>query len=181
MPELFGRIHKYAEMAREAVAPEGIRYINYYLSHACNENCSFCRTRDQKIKMMTREERCEAFRRLRLFTDKHPVISIIGGEPTLLPDFLIEAIEDAKKAAGLDYLAISVDCNDVSSRTDSDSALKHLGHARKLGIIPAVNTVITRNTNTNTFKQFASEVMKNDIFVSLLVCSPCVPIANFDK
>lgn len=206
MLELLGRFQEYVGLAREAIKPEKVRYVNYFLTHACNRNCSFCRTKDQKVKVMTREERRESFRRLRLLTNKHPVMSIIGGEPTLFPDLLIEAIMDAKEfgfivslvtnaygldkdeglvdrlaVAGLDYLAISVDCDNESQRTDLDSALSHLSHARKLGIIPAVNTVLTRNTSTNTFKQFASKVIENNIFISPLICSPCVPAGSFSN
>ncbi len=207
MREFFGRIQEYAGLAREAIMPnEKIRYVNYFLTHACNQNCGFCRAKNQIVKVMTREERREGFRRLRLLTSKHPIMSIIGGEPTLLSNLLIEAIMDAKEfgfmvslvtnaygldkdeslidelaKTGLNYLAISVDCDNKSQRTNLDSALRHLSKARKLGIVPAVNTVLTRQTNTDIFKQFANEVIKNNIFISPLICSPCVPGGSFSN
>lgn len=124
-------------------------------------------------------------------------MSIIGGEPTLHPQLLLEAVEDASefgfhvsvvsngfglnedllvrlKDAGMERLGLSVDTEEVSARIDREKAYRLLGVAKSLGIIPTVNTVFTRNSDITTFKQFAEEVIDQGFFFNFLVCNPAV-------
>lgn len=184
---------------KEAVAPSPgkLRFVQYYLSHACDQDCGFCVAKDQRIPVMSRTNRREAFGRIKEFSIKHPLMSIIGGEPTLHPDLLVEAVEDASDFgfhvsvvsngfglneellerlgnAGLERLGISLDTEGVSNRVNKEKMLGLLETAKSLNIIPALNSVFTRKTDVSAYKQLVEEVISHGIFFNMLYCSPAV-------
>lgn len=65
-----------------------LRNIRFYLTENCNANCSTCFNRNTRGKSYMRvdkfEQLCAYFR-----DNKVPVLKIMGGEPTLHPDFQI--------------------------------------------------------------------------------------------
>lgn len=153
---------------------------------------------------MKPDERKEALRRLRTLSSSQAMISIIGGEPTLRPDFLVDAIKDAADAgffvsavsngwgltddliarlsdAGLSYLAVSVDSDRTSPKRNLERAIERLGAAKQYGIVPVVNSVITSETDIADFKAFAGTIIDNGIFISPLTCSPKVPGGAFSN
>lgn len=186
------------------IPPEKLRFVNWYLQHGCDLDCSYCQVPKQKVPIMDRVKRLDALTRVRQLCINEPIISIIGGEPTLRPDFLVDAIRDASEAgffvnlvtngwgltpelikrlgeAGLQYLAISVDCDTDAEKSNLEKALSLHAITKEQGIIPVINTVITRQTDSKTFKHFAQNVISNGFFISPLVCSPSVPNGVFSS
>lgn len=176
--------------------PGQLRYINWYLQHGCDLNCFYCKVPKQRIKVMNRPQRKEALDKLRQLSVDNLMLSIIGGETTLNPDLLVEAIQDATEAgffvsavtngwgltpdlleemakAGLRYLAFSVDCDEGLDKTPNlEKALGLLSYARKKGIVPVVNAVITNRTNGSMFRLFASMIIEKGFLINPLACSP---------
>lgn len=196
---------KHLDAVKSAIAPtEKLRYINWYIQHGCDLDCFYCKVPKQKVGIMTPDERVEALTKIRPLFDKKPMISIIGGEPTLRPEFLIENVQAAHNAgflvnlvsngwgltpdlinrlaeAGLQYLAISVDCDAGAEKSNLAKALELHKTTREQGIIPVINTVITRNTKPDDFKNFTHQVITAGSFISPLVCSPEVPEGVFSS
>lgn len=187
-------------LARTVICPPAwrLRFINFCLYHACDLDCSFCKVPKQKVKTMPPEIRKEAFRRLALLAAPVCKMSILGGEPTLRPQLLLEAVEDAAIAgflpnvvsngyaltedlirdlarAGLDHLAISVDVEAKGAlRANLDKALSLLQVARSWGIAPVINVLVSRSTDVEQLKHFCQKVFDAKCFISLLVMSPNV-------
>ncbi|MFC1749075.1 radical SAM protein [Pseudomonadota bacterium] len=196
---------KLIEGVTTAVFPKDeIRFVNWYLQHGCDLDCSYCRVPLQAVKPMNLEQRLEALCRLRTLCSSTPVLSILGGEPTLRPDYLVGAVEDAASLgfrvntitngrgltpeliqrlaqAGLSHLGMSVDSDQEATKSNLDRALHLLTFARENGIVPAVNTVITRNTDPESFKHFARTIIGTKIMISPLMCSPQVPNGAFSN
>ena len=175
--------------------PEKLRFVNWYLQHGCDLDCYFCKVPKQKTKIMNPKQRREALAKLRSISqDGAAMLSIFGGETTLKPENFVGAVKDASKAgffvdaitngwgltekliqqlseAGLSYLAYSIDSDPKSPKRDLEKAMHFLSVARDFGIIPVVNTVLTRGTNLDDFKNLAKTVINSNIFLSLLICS----------
>jgi len=151
---------------------------------------------------MDRDQRREALGRLRRLCVKQPVISVFGGEPTLTPGLLLEAVSDAASlgylvnvvtngsglspdlirrlgSAGLYYLAISVDCDDDTEKSDLQQALDLHKVAKRQGIIPVVNAVVTRRTSPVAMKRLVTSVINAGYLFSPLMCSPEIPGGSF--
>ena len=193
---IFREALHYRSVIFETIFPsKGLRFINWYMQHGCDLDCYYCKVPKQRVGLMDREDRRDARKKVRKLCSKQPVISILGGEPTLRPDFLIEAIEDATRigflvyvvsngwgltpdligrlaSAGLQCLSISVDCDEDAVKSNLDKALFLQSHSRKHGIQPVINTVLTRKTNLRIFKQFVTRIINASCFVNPLMCSP---------
>jgi MoaA/NifB/PqqE/SkfB family radical SAM enzyme len=193
---MFKEIAQHFDAISDSLAPSSeLRFVNWYLQHGCDLDCYYCKVPKQKVRTMDRETRRIALSRVRKLCSKQPVISILGGEPTLRPDFLVDAVSDASEAgflvnmvsngwgltpeliarlgnAGLQYLGISVDCDENSTKSNLGKALLMHQTSREYGIFPVVNTVITSNTNTESFKNFVAEITDARCFISPLACSP---------
>ena len=179
-------------LAKNAISPAAwkLRFINFCLYHACDLDCPFCQVPKQKVKTMPPELRREAFRKLALIAAPGCKMSILGGEPTLRPDLLLEAVTDAVRAgflpnvvtngyaltedliiqlaqAGLDHLAMSVDVEGAQGalRTDLDKALRLLRFARDRRITPVVNVLVSRQTDIGALKRFCQKVIDAKVFV----------------
>lgn len=196
------------QAARIAMFPPNgkLRSISYCLYHGCNlaGQCTFCQVPFHKVidpssgkeKIMTRLERQECLRRLRLVSVPGALINVLGGEPTLRPELLLEAVEDAASfgflvnvvtngyaltpelivklaRAGLHHLAISVDC-DGGPRHELDKALKLHQSTIANGIIPVINVIVGSDTDPGDLKDFCQKVFGKKCFISLLVMSPSV-------
>ncbi|MBZ0317921.1 MAG: radical SAM protein [Anaerolineae bacterium] len=196
---------KHREAIRIAISPsEKLRYINWYLQHGCDLSCHYCQVPKQRVSVMDRSQRIAALSKLRQLSVKYPTISILGGEPTLRPQLLVEAVHDATEAgflvnlvsngwgltpelitqlgeAGLYFLGISVDCDSKAQKSNLEKALVHHTFTRQAGIIPVINTVITRETDVNEFKKFAKAIIDSGCFISPLACSPAVPHGVFSS
>ncbi len=195
----------YSGAIKGAIFPSNeIRFINWYLQHGCDLACYYCKVPKQNVGIMPREERNEVLQKVRPLCSAQPIISLLGGEPTLRPDFLIEAVTDASNAgflvnvvsngwgltpelikrlgnAGLHYLGISVDSDDGALKSNLAKALSLHETTKESGILPVINTVITSNTQPETFKKFVSEVIQAGCFISPLACSPEVPGGAFSS
>jgi len=147
---------------------------------------------------MSASQRGEAFRRLKLMSAPACKMSILGGEPTLQPQLILEAVADAASAgflvnvvtngyalterliiqlgnAGLDHLAVSVDVPQPGAlRTDLEKALTLLQVARRQGITPVINVLVGSKTDLKALKAFCQQVFDAGCFVSLLAMSPNV-------
>jgi MoaA/NifB/PqqE/SkfB family radical SAM enzyme len=198
-------ISNYSEAIKGAIFPEAeLRFVNWYLQHGCDLDCFYCKVPKQRVGIMSREDRQEVLQKVRKLCSKQPVISLLGGEPTLRPDFLTEAIKDAANAgflvnvvsngwgltpelisrlgkAGLHYLGISVDSDETALKSNLDKALSLHLTTKENGILPVINTVITRNTTTEGFKKFVTRVIQTGCFISPLACSPEVPDGAFSS
>lgn len=153
---------------------------------------------------MDRNKRKEVLKKISTLCEKKTLMSIIGGEPTLRPDLLVEAVEDAVEdgflvnvvtdgwglnpdlivrlgKAGLHHLAISVDCNEIAEKTNLKRAIKLHAITKQEGILPVINSVLTSDTNIASFKQFAKTIMSEGIFLSPLACSPETPNGVFSS
>ena len=131
-------------------------------------------------------------------------LSIFGGEPTIEPRLLLDAVKDGADAgffvslvsnlydltpklidglgtAGLKYLGISLDSNHHSDENTISRGFSLLDYAKSKGIVPVVNTVITSETDTQTFKQFTNNVLNRGFFISAVPCSPQVPMGEFSN
>ncbi len=196
---------RHADVIKDSILPsEEIRFVNWYLQHGCDLDCYYCKVPKQRVGTMNREDRRTTLRKVRQLCSKEPIISILGGEPTLRPDFLIEAVEDANNAgflvnmvsngwgltpdlirrlgdAGLHYLGISVDCDEDAVKSNLDKALFLHSITKEQGILPVINSVITRNTDSKKFRQFATKIMDAGYFISPLACSPEVPGGAFSS
>lgn len=203
--KLIKEIIKYQEFFKAGFLPENeLRFVNWYIQHSCDLDCSYCRVPQQSVKIMGIEQRRDALQKTRQLCGKRPIISLLGGEPTLKPDFLIEAIKDASASgflvnlvtngwgltpelirrlsdSGLHYLAISVDSDDGAEKSNLEKALSLQQITKQERIIPVINTVITNNTNPAVFKEFAKTIINNDIFLSPIACSPEVPGGVFSN
>ncbi len=193
--------HKYS--LRACLMPGGkLRFVNWYLLHSCDRSCCYCKVAEQKVRVMDRDLRKEALRRMTRLCARNTLLSIIGGEPTLRPDLLVEAVQDAVKEgflvnivtngwglspdlikrlgrAGLHHLAISVDCHGKAEKANLIRAIKLHSVTTQEGILPVINTVLTRGTDIAKFKRFGNTVMRHGIFLSPLACSPEVPSGVF--
>lgn len=181
-----------------------LRFINWYLHHSCNLRCHYCKVIDQKSPIMDSKVRADALRSLREISARGAIVSILGGEPTLSMGLLLEAVAEARKNcfhvnlvtngyglsedtilelkdAGLDYLAVSVDCHKASEKTELERFVSMLQFARSQGIVPVVNTVITSDTSEKEFRSHCNYIISRGIFISPLVCSPEVPGGAFSK
>lgn len=196
---------RYRETIQSALRPtEELRFINWYLQHGCDLDCFYCRVPKQKIGVMTKDQRREALRKLRSLTSSSAMLSIIGGEPTLRPELLLEAVRDAVEIgynvgivtngwglspdlimqlgeAGLSSMSLSVDCDSDAEKHNLRRALELHHSSKKCGIVPIINTVITRETDPQKFKEFAKCVINNGCFVAALACSPEVPQGAFSN
>ncbi|KKQ36936.1 MAG: Radical SAM domain protein [Candidatus Roizmanbacteria bacterium GW2011_GWA2_37_7] len=195
----------YSEAIKGAIFPNmELRFVNWYLQHGCDLDCSYCKVPKQKVGIMSQEDRQEVIQKVRNLCSKQPIISLLGGEPTLRPDFLVEAVEDAANAgflvnvvsngwgltpelimrlgkAGLHYLGISVDSDRNTLKSNLGKALSLHATTRKFGILPVINTVVTSDTRSEDFKKFAGEVIRAGCFISPLACSPEVPGGAFSS
>ncbi|GEM_PF-3206536 len=183
---------------------EKLRFVNWYLLHGCDLACSYCKVPKQKIQVMGRNTRKEVLRRISALCARKTLISIIGGEPTLRPDLLVEAVQDAVAEeflvnivtdgwgltpdlikrlgrAGLHHLAISVDCHEKAEKSNLRRAIELHAVTKQEGILPVINTVITRDTDIAAFKHFSKSIIKEGIFLSPLACSPEVPNGVFSS
>jgi MoaA/NifB/PqqE/SkfB family radical SAM enzyme len=181
-----------------------LRFVNWYLQHGCDLDCFYCKVPKQRVGVMNRQDRMEVLNKVRKLCSKEPIISLLGGEPTLRPDFLVEAVRDSANAgflvnvvsngwgltpelisrlgkAGLHYLGISVDCDEDSIKSNLGKALELHDVSKRYGIIPVINTVITRNTEGANFKKFANNIIDNGCFISPIACSPEVPDGVFSN
>jgi MoaA/NifB/PqqE/SkfB family radical SAM enzyme len=199
-------ICKHTPGVKAALVPEPgrLRFVNWYLHHECNLNCGYCRCPRHPTTIMSTEQRGQALVRLRQLASREAILSIIGGEPTLRPELLLEAVSNASELgfsvsmvsngyqlnsalleqlshAGLGYLAVSVDCNTGALKRDLDGALAHLAVAKRLGIVPVINTTVTRAVDYSTFRLFVRTVVGEGYFVHPLVCSPKVPGGAFSN
>jgi len=195
--------HRYSIKA-SLLPGEKLRFVNWYLLHGCDLSCSYCKVPKQKIRVMDRNTRKEALKRISTLCARKTLISIIGGEPTLRPDLLVGAVQDAVEegflvnivtdgwgltpdlikrlgTAGLHHLAISVDCHESAEKANLVRALKLHAVTKQEGILPVINTVITRDTDIATFKRFSNTIMRKGVFLSPLVCSPEVPKGVFSS
>lgn len=195
--------HKYSIKA-SLFPGEKLRFVNWYLLHGCDLACSYCKVPNQKIRIMDRDTRREVLKRVSTLCAPKTLISIIGGEPTLRPDLLVEAVNDAVEQgflvnivtdgwgltprlikrlgrAGLHHLAISVDCHNNAEKSNLLQAVTLHKITKQEGILPVINTVITRNTDVSTFKQFSKTIMSEGIFLSPLACSAEVPNGVFSN
>ena len=85
----------YSESIKGAIFPSNeLRFVNWYLQHGCDLDCSYCKVPKQKVGIMSQEDRQEVIQKVRNLCSKQPIISLLGGEPTLRPDFLVEAVEE---------------------------------------------------------------------------------------
>ncbi|OGD08824.1 hypothetical protein A2397_05260 [Candidatus Amesbacteria bacterium RIFOXYB1_FULL_44_23] len=195
----------YSESIKGAIFPSNeLRFVNWYLQHGCDLDCSYCKVPKQKIGIMSQGDRDSVLLKIRSLSSKQPIISLLGGELTLRPDFLVEAVTDAanvgflvnvvsngwgltpdliKKlsAAGLHYLGISVDSDENSLKQNLEKALSLHRTTREIGILPVINTVITKETDPDTFINFATRVINTGCFISPLACSPEVPGGVFSS
>lgn len=196
---------RHSDLVADSMFPDSeLRFVNWYLQHGCDLDCYYCKVPKQKVGTMNREERLEALTKVRKLCSKQPVINIMGGEPTLRPDFLVEAVSDAVEVgflvnvisngwgltpeliarlghAGLNYLGISVDCDENSVKSNLSKALAMHKISKEQGILPVINTVITGNTDTERFKNFVTEVTAAGCFISPLACSPEIPGGAFSS
>lgn len=203
--KMLNEVLRYSNVISESFIPDSeLRFVNWYLQHGCDLDCYYCKVPKQKVGVMNQEARNEALRKVRQLCSKQPVLSILGGEPTLRPDFLVEAVSDAADAgflvnmvtngwgltpelikrlgnARLHYLGISVDSDDDAVKSNLDKALFLQKKSKELGIIPVINTVITSKTNTKTFKNFVNRIIDSGCFISPLACSPEVTGGAFSS
>jgi MoaA/NifB/PqqE/SkfB family radical SAM enzyme len=179
-----------------------IRYVGWYLHHGCNLDCFYCKVPKQKIHNMNRAEAVDALTRLYAFCTKRPILSITGGEPTLNADRLTESIEDATKigylvqlvsngarlfpgtirnlrAAGLQYLALSIDIEEETRKPGINQALQILEEAIGAGLVATANIVISQDTDIKCLRKSVQDIVKSNKFVNVLICSPEVPHGSF--
>jgi len=195
--------------ARNAIfpPPDKLRFVNYYLYHGCDlaGQCEFCRVPMQKVKnpdtgkevIMTQAQRREAFEKLKKISIPGAKMSILGGEPTLRPDLLIEAINDAVSfgfrvntisngyaltpelirrlaEVGLEHLGISIDAGGNGPRQNLEKALELHQSTRQAGIMPVINLLVSSLTDFDVFKEISLKIIKAKCFLSLVVTSPDV-------
>jgi MoaA/NifB/PqqE/SkfB family radical SAM enzyme len=198
-------IVNYSESIKGAIFPSNeLRFVNWYIQYGCNLECSYCKVPKQKVEVMSQKDRKGVLQKVRNLCSKQPIISLLGGEPTLRPDFLVEVVSDANKAgflvnvvsngwgltpdlikrlgiAGLHYLGISVDCDKNTIKSNLEKALSLHETTKRIGVLPVINTVINHETQPETFKKFVSEVIQSGCFISPLACSPEIPGGIFSS
>lgn len=184
--------------------PDKLRFINWYLLHGCNLSCNFCKVPRHPADIMNREQKQEALGKLRQLSTPGIPLSILGGEPTAKPILLTEAVKDAADAgffvclvsngwklssqlieqlgdAGLKYLGLSIDYGHGDNYGNYEKKFKLLKIANEKGIVPVVNTVLTKQTDTKNFRQLIDSALKAGLFVNPIVCSPEVPDGSFSN
>lgn len=184
--------------------PDTIRLLHYFIDNLCNLQCPNCRVPNQSVgPRLNTDEQLETIQRLKRICTNSAQMTIVGGEPTLDPDFLASTIKTASdagfvvstvtngtllnetlitrlKQAGLSYLSISVDSNG-SPKRNLDKALNNLDYAKRQGILPVVSSVITLDTGIEEYKTFADKIINNGFFLSLSICSPSMPNGRFSN
>lgn len=198
------RIRENWPQIKALIAPEeaersSIRFVNFCIDHRCNLGCVYCKVAKQNIPPMEEIERPEAFRRLKGICSDEAVLSIVGGEPSRRPAFLVRVITDATNAGFyvnlttngfkvdknlienlgeirgpngqyLRQIAISVDTD--GPKNDLPKALGILSMVKEQGIWPVVNTVISAHTDINSFRKLADEVINHGFFIVPQIVSP---------
>lgn len=203
---MFTEAVQYNRAIKEALIPpkDKLRFVNWYIQHGCDLDCYYCKVPKQRVGLMSDDERTEALTKLRSLCSAKPILTLIGGEPTLRPDYLVETVETANQfgfwvntvtngwgltpelikqlgQAGLRYLAISVDSDSNAPKTDLARALNFHAITKQNWIMPVINTVITRRTNGDTFKNFSKTILNEGCFLSPGLCSPGVPGGAFSN
>jgi MoaA/NifB/PqqE/SkfB family radical SAM enzyme len=200
------RLRQYFDGVKASISPEPdkLRFINWYLSHGCNLSCDFCRVPRHPTTIMNFGERQEALGKLQQVSSPGALLSIFGGEPTANPALLTEAVRDAADAgyfvclatngwklspdlveelgnAGLKYLSLSVDHEHGRDQKHIEESFQLLTIAREHGIVPVVNSVLTKQTGVKKFEQFIDTVLQAGLFVNPIACSPEVPDGTFSN
>lgn len=208
-----GKIRENWPQIRTWIAPEQaerplLRFVNYFIEHGCNLQCPYCKVAKQKIPVMCDSDRQESFRRLGRISSDKTILSIVGGEPTLRPEFLTRVISDATEAGfnvnittngyGLNrmlienlskieglqqqrlrQIALSVDCE--RPKNDLPRALDILSMVKEQGILPVVNTVIGSQTSIRDFKRHTDEVINHGFFIVPQIISPEITGGTFSS
>lgn len=204
MREEIGKIKENWPQIRTWIAPEktenpSLRFINYFIEHGCNLRCLYCNVVNQTVPIMSDSDRWESFKRLRKVSGNNTILSIVGGEPTRQPEFLVRVISDAVRAGfyvnittngfGLSrslieelsrirgshqqylrQIALSVDCE--GPKSNLTKALGTLEIVKEQSILPVANTVIGNQTSIIEFKKHADEFINHRFFVVPQIISP---------
>jgi len=197
---------QYLGEIKTAVTPEPdkLRFVNWYLTHGCNLSCDFCKVPHQSVKIMDTNQRQEVLGKLKQISSPGIPLSIFGGEPTINPNHLIESVRDATNAGffvclvsngwrlspelidqlanvGLRHLALSIDSTHDNNQEHNAQKLILLDIAKDKGIVPVVNTIMTKQTDLELLKQFVGDVLHRGLFVNPLVVSPEIPGGAFSS
>lgn len=185
-----------------------LRFINWFIHHGCNLDCPYCKTTKQHVPTMNDSGRKEALTRLKTLSGDRTIISLIGGEPTLNPDFLLDVVSDAVDAGfiinittngyrldddligklarlkgdnklGVRQIAISVDCQEP--KKDLHQALDLLEAVRDVGIMSTINTVITNQTDPKEFRKLTNTIIKEGHFISPQIVTPKITGGSFSN